>query len=136
LENVIDPRLEAIEYLKHYEKMEVKSSAPATVNIIQQPMHAELRLVIQSDMRSISDHPDDPVNPADTLHIYLPEKGFVGKDKAIALVDIGGIKVKVIYFFQAVPMGNSVDEACGKRGYRWKISSSFIPGSSRVLTAS
>ena len=76
----------------------------------------------------------DPADPG--LYVYLPEKGYIGKDKAVMLVEIGGVKVKVIYFFQAVdgPTGD-VPGLCGKKGYSWKISTTLNPDGTSTVTA-
>jgi hypothetical protein len=135
-EDVIAPKVYARLYLNKYEKKEVKNTTPATITILQQPMHGTLRLVTQADIGTILDKGGE-VDSKEGLHIYLPQEGYIGKDKAIVLVDIADIKVKVIYFFQTVagPSGE-IPELCAKRGYFWKISSNFIPSSNRALATS
>ena len=122
-ENAFDPALEARFYLRNYEHKTVERTSPVTVTILQQPSHGILRLVTEADGDRFGEGRFDPADPG---YVYLPEKGYLGKDKAVALVEIAGIKVKVIYYFQAIdgPRGD-VNELCGKRGYSWKISTTF-----------
>lgn len=126
LENVFDPAHSARFYLRNYEHKTVERASPAPVTILQQPSHGVLRQVTEGDRGTILNSEGGPLDPAAALYAYLPEKGYVGKDKAVALVEIAGVKVKVIYYFQAIdgPRGD-VDELCGKRGFHWKISSTL-----------
>ncbi len=103
-EYVIDPITQAKEYFNLFEHRIVAGSANST--ILSTPRNGELAI-------------DGGV------YAYLPKAGFIGKDSATVLVEIGGYKVKVKYFFQAVnhELGNNgFEEACQKTGYRWKIS--------------
>jgi len=123
LENVLSPINSAGFYLRSYELQKVADTDPATITILQQPAHGTLRLVTETDGNSFGEGRFDP---ASKLYVYLPKEGYLGKDSATALVEIGGIKVKVVYFFQAIegPLGNTgIEDHCGKTGYRWKISS-------------
>ena len=138
LENVFSPKGSAAFYLRTFEHQSVANTDPATVTILQQPKHGTLRLVTQADVGTILESGGDPVNPADGLYFYLPENGYLGKDSATFLVEIAGVKVKVVYFLQAIqgPLGNTgVEEYCGKRGYRWKISSTLDTNGNSTLTA-
>src|SRR6266705_371723 len=126
LENVFSPKGSAAYYLRMYERQSVADTDPATVTILQQPKHGILRLLTEADRGMLFSDTAAPVNPADGAYVYLPNKGYVGKDSATALVEIAGVKVKVVYFFQAWAggLGNTgLEELCGKRGYHWKISS-------------
>jgi len=126
LENVFSPKGSAAYYLRMYEHQSVTDTDPATVTILQQPKHGILRLVTEADRGTILNSEGGPLDPASGLYAYLPKKGYVGKDSATALVEIAGVKVKVVYFFQAWAggLGNTgLEELCGKRGYHWKISS-------------
>src|SRR6266700_8137640 len=123
LENVFSPKGSAAYYLRMYERQSVADTDPATVTILQQPKHGILRLVTEANRNRFGEGRFDP---ASGLYAYLPKKGYVGKDSATALVEIAGVKVKVVYFFQAWAggLGNTgLEELCGKRGYHWKISS-------------
>lgn len=128
LENVVAPNWSAAFYLRSYEHKEISNTSPATVTILQQPSHGVLRLVTEADGDRFGVGRFDPSDPG---YVYLPQKGYVGKDKAVALVEVAGVKIKVIYYFQAIvgPRGD-VNELCGTRGYRWKISSILDVGSS------
>lgn len=136
LENVIQPSGEAQMYLKFYENREVQGAA--TITVLQQPAHGILRLVTEADRGILFSSSSGPANPAIPGYAYLPEKGYLGKDKAVVLVDIGGIKVKVVYFFQAVSggLGNYATETyCGKTGPYWKISSTLDVNGNSTLTS-
>ncbi len=101
LENVFSPKGSAAYYLRMYERQSVADTDPATVTILQQPKHGILRLLTEADRGMLFSDTAAPVNPADGAYVYLPNKGYVGKDSATALVEIAGVKVKVVYFFQA-----------------------------------
>jgi hypothetical protein len=71
-------------------------------------------------------------------YAYLPEKGYLGKDSATLLVDIGGTKVKVVYFFQTIDsasVGEGLDEALCKKGNHWKISSTLDANGNSTITS-
>jgi hypothetical protein len=89
LENVVDPKLEAQAYLRRYEHQTVK--VPATITVLQQPKHGILRLVTEADRGTLFSSSSGPVDPSDPGYAYLPEKGYVGKDRATVLVEIGNI---------------------------------------------
>lgn len=122
-ENGLDPINSADFYLQQYEHRTV--TEPATVTILQQPKHGILRLVTEADRGKLFSVSAGPIKPDNQAYVYLPEKGYLGNDKAVMLVEIGGIKVKVIYFLQAVegPLGSyGRKEYCINTGSRWKIS--------------
>ena len=129
LANVADPVVEAGFYLQQYEHRKFDFNHPSgEVIILQQPKHGVLRPVTHADVGTILQSGGDPVDSAAGLYFYLPEQGYLGKDSAIVLVDVGGIKVKVKYFFHAVdglPGNESDEEYCGKTGPHWKISSTI-----------
>ena len=104
-ENVVEPAGEAVAYFRLYEHRDVKG--PAKITLLQGSKHGVLN------------------NEGNGAYAYIPEPGYLGKDRVVALVEIGGFKVKQTYYFQAIPgaaIGNTTyDEYCGKNGYRWKI---------------
>jgi hypothetical protein len=136
-DNGEDPIADAKFYLRQYENRTV--TGPATVTILQQPTHGILRLVTQADVGTILASDGGPIDPADPGYLYLPETGYLGKDKAIILVDFGnGLKVKVVFFFQAIngPLGNTgLQDLCSKTGTMWKISSTLAPNGTSTLTS-
>lgn len=136
LENVIEPKGEARAYLRMYERQTVRDSA--TITVLQQPKHGILRLVTEADRGKLFDDSASAVDPAAGLYAYLPEKGYVGKDRATVLVDYGDIKVKVEYFFQAINgvLGNTgSSDRCRDTGPYWKISSTFGPNGNSTITS-
>jgi hypothetical protein len=133
LENVIEPIGDAQAYLRMYENKTV--DGPATISVIQQPKHGVLRLVTEADGNKFGEGTFDP---ATGLYAYLPENGYEGKDRATVLVEQGGIKIKVEYFFQAFSgvIGNTgVQDRCGKTGPYWKISSTLDANGTSSITS-
>lgn len=122
-ENGLSPLSAARFYLRQYEQRTV--SGPATTSILQQPKHGTLRLVTEADGNTFG---EGRFVSANQRHVYLPEKGYAGKDSAAILVDFGGVKVKVVYFFEAIEggLGNDwQDDYCSEKGVFWKISSTL-----------
>jgi hypothetical protein len=118
-ENLIEPAVAAFEYFRLYEHRTV--SFQAKVTILQNPKHGILKDV------------------GEGVYSYQPNFGYLGKDQATVSVEIGGFKVKVAYFFQAidgVAIGNTTyKDLCGKKGYRWKISTTLDANGNSTLTA-
>jgi hypothetical protein len=136
LDNVAEPIGEAKTYFRMYEHQQVTGSA--TTTILLQPKHGILRLLTEADRGTIFDSSAGPVDPTNPGYVYLPEKGYLGKDSATVLVEIGGIKVKVVFFFQAVgrPLGNTGgEELCATTGLRWKISSTLDANGNSTITS-
>ena len=137
-QNMIDPVGEAGFYLRSYEHHQVQNVG--TVTVLQQPLHGILRLVTEADRGTFFDSSAGPIDPADPGYLYLPENSYLGKDSATLLIDIGGFKVQVKYFFRAIGpgaiLGNyGLNELCSKTGYHWKISSTIAPNGTGTLTA-
>lgn len=105
-ENLLEPALSAMTYFRLYEHRTEPQHAKVTV--LQDPKHGLLK------------------DEGNGIYSYLPSPGYLGKDKATVLVEIGGYKVKMVYFFQSITgsgSGNSTYETlCGKRGEFWRIS--------------
>jgi hypothetical protein len=137
LENVVEPIGEAQAYFRMYEHQTV--TGHATITILQQPKNGILRLVTQADVGTILQGDTGTIRPDAGLYFYLPENGYLGKDKAIILVDFGnGLKVKVIFFFQAIEgqLGNTgLENYCSKTGTDWKISSTLDANGTNTITS-
>lgn len=121
-QNVLAPIVNAVDYFHLYEHQDMPSPPVATVTLLQSTKHGELS------------------DGEDGYYIYLPERGYVGKDNAIYLVDFGGgNKVKVVYFLQAIegfyPSGDWEKEYCSKTGYQWKISSTLDANGNSTITS-
>jgi len=130
------PIFEAKEYLNSYEHRTVTELGAIT--ILQQPKHGILRLLTEADRGTFFDRSAGPVNPTDPGHLYLPKKGYFGKDSATVLVDFGGLKVKVVYFFQTVDRGTvpeGLTEDLCKKGPLWKISSALDANVNSPITS-
>jgi len=120
MEYVIDPSFSAQYYFSQYEHKTVQGAA--TVSVLQGPKHGALMLTTAANWASIA---PGPYGEGNDTYAYFPDKGYIGNDRATILVDFGGQKVKVVYFFQSLdhPLGNTGDaEACAKTGFQWKIS--------------
>jgi hypothetical protein len=69
------------------------------------------------------------IDDGDGDYSYFPEKGFIGNDRATLLVEMGGKKIRMEYFFRvmtSVHEGEGVDpwaDNCPKKIRVWKISS-------------
>ena len=136
LENVFDPAAAARTYLWNYEHKTIERTLPATITFLQQPSHGILRLLTEADRGVLFSDTSGPVDPSDPGYVYLPQKGYVGKDKAVALVEIAGVKVKVIYYIQAIEGGvGDINHWCGKKGYGWKISSTLDADGNGTIAA-
>ena len=137
VENLVDPVAEAATYLRKYEQRKLQNIG--TTIILQKPAHGTLRLVTEADRGTLFSRSSAQLDPADSVYAYLPEKGYFGKDKAIALVDIGGVKVKVVFYLQSVEGSagrtDEPDRFCGKTGYSWKISSTLDVNGNNAIAA-
>jgi hypothetical protein len=123
LENVIEPRGDAENYLDYYEKRTIEG--PAAITVLRQPTHGVLRLVTEADRGKLFSASSSALAPDAGLYAYLPENGYVGKDRATLLVKRGGIEIKIEYYFQAINgvLGNTgVERHCKGTGPYWKIS--------------
>ncbi|OIQ77099.1 hypothetical protein GALL_412110 [mine drainage metagenome] len=134
-DNTLSPIVAAQSYFYAYEQKTV--TGPATVTILQQPKHGVLRLVTEADRGTLFAS-SSTFDPTAAEYAYLPEQGY-GKDSATLLVDFGGgLKVKVVFFFQQNegPLGNTgLEDLCSKTGVYWKISSTLAPNGNSTLTS-
>ncbi len=130
-ENIVEPKGEARAYVRNYEKKNIADTVPATITILQQPAHGILRLLTQADIGTILPNTGGTFDSADPGYIYLPEKGYIGQDKAVVLVEIGGVKVKEIFYFHDIVEQTSPTSPCGGGNdgiySTWKISSTLNP---------
>ena len=112
--NSIEPISEVWGYLQKHEGRAVDISVDmktAKVNVLQVPEHGVLR--------------DDGSGG----YRYIPLPNYIGKDRATLLVEIGGLKVKVVYFFKVLiyvgPGSEEYDPYGDKNncpnGYQWRI---------------
>jgi hypothetical protein len=134
-ENTLSPIVSAKAYIKLYEHQTVTGSA--TVTILQQPKHGVLRLVTEADRGTLFSTTSGPIDPNDPGYAYFPSNYYEGKDQAVFLVEIGGVQVKVMYFFQAIS-GQVIDgdEAlCASTGHFWKISSTLDANGTSTITS-
>jgi hypothetical protein len=134
MEYVLLPQFDAQDYLDLYEHRTVTGTP--TVTILQQPQHGNMRLITEADGNAFASGRFDPTNPG---YVYLPEKGYLGRDSATVLAEIGGIKVKVVYFFQTTDGGtvpeSLADRLCGKKGSTWKISANLDHAGVSLITS-
>ena len=133
--NGVDPKGMAAQYLRNYEHRKIANSEPGTITILQQPAHGILRLVTEADRGTLFGSTASPLKPDAGLYAYLPEEGYLGKDKAIAIVEIGGVKVKVVFYFQAISEAIPDYDTLCKKGYSWKISSTLDVNGNSTLTS-
>jgi hypothetical protein len=136
-QDTLSPIASAQTYLFSFDP-QISVTGSATVTILQQPKHGILRLLTEADRGTLFDSSASPVNPADGDYAFFLENGYT-KDSATFLVDFGGgLKVKVVYFFQQHegPLGNTGwEDLCAKTGTMWKISSTLDANGTSTVTA-
>jgi len=140
LGNLISPIVQAGIYSYLYEHQEIDRSAyaTATASVLQNPKHGVMRLVTEADRGTLFSRSSGPLDPAaPAAYVYLPEQGYLGNDSATFLVDIGGKKIKVVYYFKVVdhPVGNDGDMEICKTGPYWKISTNLSPNGASTITS-
>src|SRR6266571_3119660 len=98
------PRLSAINSVSPIDWVEIyfsqqerrKIKGPSTVTVLENPKHGELRdegtFVMDGDTRALSD-------TGKRGYSYIPAPDYFGKDGAVVLVEIAGIKVRIVYSF-------------------------------------
>jgi len=132
-EYVVDPIYNAEGYFIKYEHKTVTGATNVTV--LKEPQNGTLQLMTAANVASFG---FGRFVEGSKSYAYFPNPGYIGKDRATFLVDIGGQKVKVVYFFQSVghPLGNTgFDELCAKTGYTWKISSTLDASGNSTITS-
>ncbi len=115
--NTMDPTLSAWTYLKRRERptpnwLTVDEYKAARVSVLQDPAHGLVK------------------DEGDGGYRYAPTPGYYGQDRATLLVEIGGLKIKLMYFFkvmQGVPGGTEGNDPYNDKklcpnGMYWKIS--------------
>lgn len=105
-DNGVSPHVAALEYFRAFEKRKIEGSVE--VEIKHFPSHGKLIAIEGKNYR------------------YIPEEGYLGRDKVEFSVTIGKEIVDVVLYIQAfegVAIGNTtIKDMCGKKGYLWKIS--------------
>lgn len=99
----------------------------AEVNALQSPQHGAL---------------SNDLSPSKGNTSYYPKSGYEGKDKVVFLVNIGGYKVKVVYFIKvnalydrdSHPHVKMYDKYCPHTN-PWKISSTLDANGNSTVTA-
>jgi hypothetical protein len=109
--NVLEPADEAVMYLRQEEHSKITDQA--NTSVLNMPEHGVLE------------------NEGKGYFAYYPKKGYIGGDRATLLVDVGGKKIKMEYFFRvmrSIPQGDDVapspykTSGCPKEEAVWKIS--------------
>lgn len=115
---------EAAWYLREHDHHNFEGKT--SVSVLKRPTHGVLE------------------NGGDGNYAYFPEKGYIGKDRATLLVEVGGKKVKMEYFFrvmQSIPQDYETgpskyeESKCPKKVRVWKISSTLDPNGNNTLIA-
>ena len=121
--NVISPILSAKHYFRQLEGRSISESAQ--VSVLESPVHGELK-----DLGA-------------GLYRYMPSSpAYVGQDRATLLVEVEGMKVKMIYFFNimsGVPGDTEGydpyhDKKLCPNGHRWRISFDGSDSSAETIT--
>jgi hypothetical protein len=138
-ENVIMPKASAADYLRSFEQKKVPYNPPAVLTILEQPKHGVLHLVTEDDRGTLFGVTAGPLASDASLYAYFPDKDYVGDDKAVFLIELQDVKVKVAYFFQSIPEisigGYGIEEYCKKTGFKWKISSTVDSNNASTITS-
>jgi hypothetical protein len=96
--NSLTPAGQAKQYFRNVEKRTVEG--PSIITVLERPKHGELRdegtVVMDADTRVLTD-------TGERNYSYIPEPGYLGEDRTTLLVEIGGFKVKMNYFFKVEP---------------------------------
>ncbi len=111
--NVLSPSMEVAAYYRKQEHLTIGNQP--SVSVLQTPVHGSL------------------VDEGGGYYAYYPEKGYLGNDRATLLVEVGGRRVRMEYFFrvmQSIPqqydetMPTPYEESnCPEKTRVWKISS-------------
>jgi len=107
-ENVLSPPMEITAYFRKKEHYKIEGQP--SVSVLQMPAHGAL------------------VDEGEGYFAYYPEKGYLGNDRATLLVEVGGKKVRMEYFFRVMesifesPGEDNYAEFCPEKVRVWKIS--------------
>ena len=120
-QNSMSPPLAVKLYYYNFEKNNIQGSV--SVSVLQMPAHGTL------------------LDGGKGNYAYLPEKGYLGNDRATLLVEVGGKKVRMEYFFRvmtSVQEGEGVDpyaDNCQEKVRVWKISTATDENGNRFIPA-
>jgi hypothetical protein len=121
--NTLEPNARAKEFLNNIENHAIDGTT--NTSVLMDPKHGALHKVTKEDAGKYYSA-DSSLDPAVNYYIYIPERGFTGKDNATFLVDFGTVRVKLIYFFRVTGdngMVSGCDHSCEK--VQWEISSTL-----------
>lgn len=94
-------------YFRYQEKRDI--TGPSTAVALENPEHGELRdegtFVMDAETRVLRD-------TGERNYLYIPAPGFFGKDRAVLLVEMGGLKIRVVYTFHVVDVINGNEGLC------------------------
>ena len=94
--NSIEPVLSLYGYFLSQEKKTIVG--PSTVTVLEQPKHGKLE-----DRGTFVTRHGVLTDTGERKYRYLPNPGYVtGQDRAVLLVEIAGLKVKMVYTFHVV----------------------------------
>lgn len=118
--NVLTPQMAIKNYYRIEEHYMIEGQA--SISVLSTPTHGVL---------------EGPVNGA---YVYYPEKGYLGNDRATLLVEVGGKKIRMEYFFRVMTTvfeGEGSDpyaDNCPEKVDVWKISTIIdIPMATNLL---
>ena len=122
---VISPAATVSDYINMFEKWKVGLDGKAT--LLNGPEHGVLK-------------EDGEVSPWGQDYRYTPVANYIGADRATFLVEIGGLKVKVVYHLKVIDGGaiggtEIQDKKNCPKGWVWKISTTSDANGNLVVTA-
>ncbi len=100
--NSIDPTGWVENYFSQQERRKVEG--PGRVTVLQKAAHGSVET-------------DDSGN-----YLYIPAPGYLGRDRAVVLVEKAGMKIRIVYSFRVVHMVNQDTEGLCPPGNMRKIS--------------
>jgi len=117
---VIVPVLTVSDYINRFEKRFVGLEGKAT--LLQGAAHGTVK------------------DEGDQYYRYVPNLNYLGSDRATFLVEIGGLKVKVVYHLKVINGGaiggtEADDKQNCPNGMFWKISSTLAPNGNLIVTS-
>lgn len=122
--NVLNPAMAIKNYYRVEEKFKI--TGQFNISVLQMPLHGILE------------------NEGEGYYAYYPEKGYLGNDQASLLVEVGGKKIKMEYFFRVMQSVSPEAEGepsiyeqgyCPTKARVWKISSTTDASGNNFITA-
>ncbi len=103
--NSLSPILEVKNYFRSKEKRNIEG--PSITTVLEHPKHGELK----DEGTSVLRH-GTVVDTGERGYSYLPARGYLGRDRAVLLIEIAGMKITMVYSFRVVDVIEGSEELC------------------------